>query len=199
MASWDAGMRSGDVLVAIDGRPVDEPNALQGAIALYRPGDRVRAIVWRDGREIEMDVELFGREDSRASEWFAELDGRSPDPGLEPEEDDVPGPGDGTPHGNVQTLDAWGLGVIELSSRISRAFDVDGGVYIMYVEKDSQADAAGVPRNAVIVSVDGSPLTAIEELKSALGAADAAGSAVVLEVVRRDGTVAFFEIEGLGG
>jgi S1-C subfamily serine protease len=51
----------------------------------------------------------------------------------------------------------------------------------------------------VIVSVDGSPLTAIEELKSALGAADAAGSAVVLEVVRRDGTVAFFEIEGLGG
>lgn len=192
MASWNAGMRSGDVLLAIDGRPVDEPNALQGAIALYRPGDLVRANVWRDGQEIEMQVRLFGREDSRAQEWFAELDG-SP---VDPEEDLAPDLR--SPHGEVETLDAWGLGVISLSDRISGAFDVEEGAYVMFVENGSRADVAGVPRNAVIVSVDGTPIASVEDLKSALADADEAKVPVVLEVVRRDGTLAFFEVESPG-
>ncbi len=190
MASWNAGIRSGDVLVAIDGRPVDEPNALQGAIALYRPGDLVHATVWRDGRELEMEVRLFGREDSRAREWFAELDG-----GTQPPEREI-APDMRMPHGDVETLDAWGLGVIGLSDRIASAFGVEGGVYVMFVESGSPADKAGVPRNAVVVSADGTPVAGVDDLKFALGTAQEAGASVVLGVVRRDGTPAFFEVSG---
>ena len=190
MASWNAGMRSGDVLIAIDRRPVDEPNALQGAIALYRPGDLVRATIWRDGHEIEMDVRLFGRDDSRARDWFAELDG-----GAERQEPRT-APDLGPPHGDVETLDAWGLGVVAVSERIAAAFDVDGGVYVMFIENGSRADLAGVPRNAVIVSVDGARVAGVDDLKSVLGKADEAGSSVVFEMIRRDGAPAFFEIGG---
>jgi len=190
MASWNAGLRPGDVLVAIDGRTVDEPNALQGAIALYRPGDLVRTVIWRDGKEIEVPVRLFGREDARASEWFAELDSRT----LAP--DDIPAPDLDSPRGQVETFDGWGFGVVGLSSRIAGAFDVEEGAYVMFVERGGLADAAGLPRNTVIVSVDGERISGVAALRSMLGRADDAGSAVILEIVRRDGTSAFFEIGG---
>ncbi|MEX2583669.1 MAG: trypsin-like peptidase domain-containing protein [Gemmatimonadota bacterium] len=54
-----AGLRMGDVIVAVDGQPVNWVNELQRMIASHRPGDRVNLEVIRYGERIGMDVQLI--------------------------------------------------------------------------------------------------------------------------------------------
>jgi S1-C subfamily serine protease len=48
----------GDVVVAIDGRPVRSVEELLTALDRYQVGDRVKVTVLRDGREVVIDVML---------------------------------------------------------------------------------------------------------------------------------------------
>jgi len=54
----DAGIRPGDVIVAIDGRPVTDPDELIVAIRAHEPGDVVELTVRTGGRERTVEVEL---------------------------------------------------------------------------------------------------------------------------------------------
>jgi PDZ domain-containing protein len=49
-------LRSGDVMVAVDGRPVKTPDELRLEIGRRKPGDDVRLTVRRDGKRIEVTV-----------------------------------------------------------------------------------------------------------------------------------------------
>jgi S1-C subfamily serine protease len=51
----------GDVIVSIDGRPVDDPDDLSRAVALIDPGTTVRVEVWRGDERRELEVELDER------------------------------------------------------------------------------------------------------------------------------------------
>jgi len=53
-----AGLQVDDVIVAIDGEPVDRSSQLQTRIAQRRPGDRVQVRFYRDGRIQETTVRL---------------------------------------------------------------------------------------------------------------------------------------------
>ena len=53
-----AGLERYDVIVAVDGEPVGRVGKLQATIAERRPGDRVTLTLYRDRREIEVDVRL---------------------------------------------------------------------------------------------------------------------------------------------
>jgi S1-C subfamily serine protease len=53
-----AGLRTGDVIVRIDDRPVDSAAQLGNSVRQYRPGDRVRLSVNRDGDEITVEATL---------------------------------------------------------------------------------------------------------------------------------------------
>jgi S1-C subfamily serine protease len=46
-----AGLREGDVVLSVDGDPIDSDRALVTSIGLRRPGDKVRL-------EVERDTEL---------------------------------------------------------------------------------------------------------------------------------------------
>jgi putative serine protease PepD len=56
-----AGLRTGDVIVRIDGRDVDEPEDVSDAVAARRPGDEVEVEVVRDGELRTNTVELGTR------------------------------------------------------------------------------------------------------------------------------------------
>jgi predicted metalloprotease with PDZ domain len=58
-----AGLREGDLILAVDDEAVSRETPLVGLIAAHRPGDVVALTVERDGREREIEVEL--------SEWPA--------------------------------------------------------------------------------------------------------------------------------
>jgi PDZ domain-containing protein len=49
-------LRSGDVIVGVDGRPVKTPDEIRLEIGRRKPGDEVRLTVRRDGKRIEVTV-----------------------------------------------------------------------------------------------------------------------------------------------
>jgi len=53
-----AGIRSGDVLVAINDHPVGSTSELQEQVSKYRPGDRIKVTAYRGDDNIEFEVEL---------------------------------------------------------------------------------------------------------------------------------------------
>src|SRR5215211_5477026 len=57
----DAGMRVGDVVTAIDGKPVGSADQLVGAVDGHKPGDEVTLKVRRDGRIRDVQVKLGTR------------------------------------------------------------------------------------------------------------------------------------------
>ena len=57
----DAGIESGDVVVAVDGRAVDGTGAIIGAIRDHQPGDKVSVTVERGDTTETFDVELAER------------------------------------------------------------------------------------------------------------------------------------------
>ncbi len=57
-AAAEAGIVNGDVIVQIDGKPVNSVAELQETIAVNRPGDKVEVTYIRDGREIVTSAKL---------------------------------------------------------------------------------------------------------------------------------------------
>jgi putative serine protease PepD len=56
-----AGLRTGDVIAAIDGQSVDGPEDVSDAVAARRPGDEIEVQVRRDGERRTITVELDKR------------------------------------------------------------------------------------------------------------------------------------------
>lgn len=61
-AAEDAGIKTGDVIVAVNGRRITKSNELQELIGRKRPGDKVDVTVNRDGKEKTYNVELRNME-----------------------------------------------------------------------------------------------------------------------------------------
>lgn len=57
-AAEEAGIRSGDIILSVNGTPVNTVAALQEHVGLYRPGDKVTLTVKRDGVLKEIPVVL---------------------------------------------------------------------------------------------------------------------------------------------
>ena len=53
-----AGIKVGDVLVALDGTPIKSDNALRRLMADYRWGDEVTLTIRRDGKDVEIEVPI---------------------------------------------------------------------------------------------------------------------------------------------
>lgn len=56
----EAGIRERDVVVRIDGTPLQSGEQLTDALRGKRPGERLRLTLWREGREAQVDVTLGG-------------------------------------------------------------------------------------------------------------------------------------------
>ncbi len=53
-----AGLKSGDTILAVEGKEVDGPRDLAAMIAEYDPGTKVKVTYWRDGASHDVDVTL---------------------------------------------------------------------------------------------------------------------------------------------
>ena len=53
-----AGIKSGDVIVAIEGQPVSYAGQLQQRVAQFHPGDEIKVTLYRDKRAMDVNVRL---------------------------------------------------------------------------------------------------------------------------------------------
>jgi Do/DeqQ family serine protease len=140
-----AGVKQGDVIVALDGKPVTDSNSLRNSVASNQPNRAVHVTVVRDGHKKDLSV-VLGESPSSARRAGAE-------------------PGDGEPGGR------YGLTLTPLEPRAARSMKLErGGVVVEDVDPDGVAAQAGLAEGDIIVEVDRQPVQTPDEVRKALGA-----------------------------
>ena len=155
----DAGVRAGDVITAVNGRDVASPRELARVIGAYAPSTKVEVTLWRGGSEQKVSVDLGSLP---GEEERADAPAQTPDDSA----------------ASVATLDDFGL-------TVASADDGDGLV-VTAVEPDSPAAERGIQPGDVIVSVNSTEVTSIEDIDRAVAEATDAGRKAVLVQVSRD-------------
>ena len=144
----EAGMKRGDVIVAVDGKSVQRVGQLQRIIASYEPGDKVKIKVIRYGKELTLDVRL------------AEQTVPQPEPTVATVN---PRPGNRLIGVQVQALDRE----LARENGLDSLEDVKG-VLIVEVMRFGPAFNAGLGPGWVIQSVNGQPVADVESFDKAL-------------------------------
>jgi serine protease Do len=127
-----AGIRAGDIILAVEGRQVAASRDLTRLIADLTVGQTVGVKILREGREKSLRVKIAKREEGRLA-----AGGK-----VAPREE--------------EGADALGIQVGEITPEIARRFNLqnDRGVVVMGVESGSPGDAAGVRPGDVIQEIN---------------------------------------------
>jgi serine protease Do len=150
-----AGLKTGDVIVALDSKPVSDMGELQVQVVEKQPGETIHLEVARDGKTLNIPVTL-GSMDSGADHEVAQ---------------------------NGNGKGRWGLSLANLTpdvrNQIQAPENVQGAV-IGDVRSGSPADNAGLQSGDVIVSVNRKPTTSASEVSQALTSVPSGQDALVL-------------------
>lgn len=164
-----AGIRAGDAILAVEGKPIKNPRELARTIADYDPGATVRVKVLRAGKEQEVAVTL-GKLPSEQRRADATRDNT-----------------DGAPSTSLA----------ELGLRVAPASDVgkgDNGVAVVQVDPGSAAGARGIEVGDVILEVQGREVSTARDVTEAVRDARADGRRAVLARVQRGDQTRFVPI-----
>ena len=163
-----AGIRRGDVIVAVNGSAMKDGNSLRNEISQLMPGSSVKLTLLRNGKEDTVDVKL------------AELK-------AQPEAEDRDN-GNGDSEGT-----SFGMTIEPLTREIARQLEVNAtsGVVVTRVQPGSIAADAGLRTGDVIEEVDRQPVQSADALRAAL----AKGSAPALLLVHRGETTTFLTLQ----
>lgn len=168
-----AGLKAGDAIVAVDGRPVKNPRDLARLVAGFDPGTKVKLTVSRDGKERALEVEL----------------GRLPDEGGKLAK---AGPDDGAAQA---TLGDLGL-VLAPASEVGES---GGGVAVVDVDPASPAAARGLRPGDVVLEVQGRSVATVADVEAAVKQARGESRRAVLLRVRSAEGSRFVPLPLFGG
>lgn len=65
-----AGLRRGDIILAVDGERLSQTYSLADALSKHRPGDKVKLTVWERGRRREITVTLAPHPDDASRPYL---------------------------------------------------------------------------------------------------------------------------------
>lgn len=172
-AAERAGLKRGDVILALNGDVISDPNSFRNEIAATPPGRTVTLRIWREGSEQELRPTLgeFTPEERPAR----------------PTEDDSPEPG-------VTDGGRLGLGVQPLTPALAQQLGISAdtqGVLVVEVDPSGPAADAGIQREDVIEQVSQQPVRSVADLRAAV---ERAGKAPLLLLVNHRGTTIFVTI-----
>jgi len=163
-----AGVQRGDVILALNGSPVADSNALRNQIANTEPGSEVTLTILRDKREQQIRVKLA---ELPANRKIAAADNTS--------------------DGNTGEL---GISVQpltpELASRLRLPMDAQGLVVTDVDELGAAADA-GIREGDVVVEVNRQSVRSLADLQSAI---HNTGSKPLLLLINRGGNTLFVTV-----
>jgi serine protease Do len=138
------GLQKGDIVVALDGKPITDSNQLRMSISMMEPGDTAHLKVWRNGSEHDAAVKLETLPDEKEQ---ASAEPASPQEALE-----------GVTLGNVndQTVRQFGL-----------AANTKGAV-VMDINPSSPLVDAGLQQGDVIEEVNHNPVKNVAAFNQAI-------------------------------
>jgi len=136
-----AGLKLGDVILAYNGKKIEDPNELPRLVAATKPGDKATLELWRDGKSERLAVSV--------GEFPAEAKAAAP---AAPAKDK---------HDNL------GLAMSELPPEGRKALGVDYGLVIEDV-RGGAAAGSGLERGDVIVAVGQNRFRSLEEFNKLL-------------------------------
>jgi serine protease Do len=150
-----AGLRTGDVITELDGKPVTDAGQLQMTVGQKRPGDTIRLQVMRDGKSESVPVKLEALGAGKNSEVA------------------------GSEHGKGR----WGLSLGELTPETRGQLQAQTSVHgalVEDVQPGSPADNAGLQRGDVIMEVNRQSTKSASDVAQALSSVPKGQDALVL-------------------
>jgi serine protease Do len=164
-----SGLKRGDVVIGMDGKPVTEPGQLSRTIATMPPGTTTKLRILRDGKERTLDVKVGKQPDDRVG---------AAEPGGNEDEE----------QGNVS---AGGLGLqldtLTDAARRQLGYGRDVvGALVTGVADGSPAEEAGMRPGDVILQIDRHD---VDSARAAAAALAKASPPILLLVKRGESTV----------
>jgi hypothetical protein len=165
-AADKAGLRDGDLIVAINGRRVGELDDMGRALRNMPAGARISVKAERQSQQVTVEVTLGRRpaEETAGGAGGNRLPAPAPREGA-PLERELQAGADAAPRPSL------GITVTPVTeaSRERYGLNVSRGAMISSVRSGSPADRAGLPLGAVIVALDGTRIDSPDDLATALG------------------------------
>ena len=159
----DAGVRSGDIILQVDGEQIDDALDLSRTIAGKAPGSTVELNIWRGGEEMTLSVQL--------ETLTAEV---APAP-----EEATPTP----PEPVAPAMSSIGLMLVP---------NAEGeGLLVQEIEADSPAAERGIAIGDVILEIDNKAVSSLSEFETAIDGVVESGRSTALIKASRSGEVRF--------
>jgi serine protease Do len=162
-----AGLRSGDIVLEVQGREVKEANDLQRAVLLYNVGEKLQLTVLRNGQKQKLTVTTAERPDTREARA-----------------------GQSKQRGGAKGQNSLGVELTPVTPEIAKRlrYSGQGGVVVAEVVPGSTAEQAGLMRGDIIEEINRKPVTSEKQVEDALG------GRALLKLHRQGGT--FFTVIG---
>lgn len=137
-----AGLKRGDLVVAVDGQNVKDSSELKNLIGSLAPGKTARLTIIRDGKEQTVNVKLAELEESVANETGVSQDGT--------------------------TFNYKGVSFANIDDALRQRFGMPQNINGVTVVETKESDPKGIAVGDVVLQVESTPVKNIAELKSAL-------------------------------
>jgi serine protease Do len=142
-----AGVKPGDVVVSLNGKPVTDANQLTRDVGAIPPGQTVKLEIVRDGKQRQVEVKLGERPDEK--ETTARAGGQGGD-------------------ADKSSGDVLGVRVQDLTPELAQRARVEPGtkgVVVIDVAPESPASQAGLDPGDVILEVNRQPVASIADYR----------------------------------
>lgn len=169
----EAGIKSGDVIVEFNGKPIEFSHDLPHVVGLVEPGSTSKARIFRERKEKTIEVKVGVLEQGGQTGRV----GSNSNPDLGPD----------------QQQKSLGLSIEQIDAALIKQLEITGGVMVTGVEASSSAAKAGLLAGDVIVQIAFKDISGVRGFKKVLEGLSP-GSVVPI-LFYRNGTAVFRTIQ----
>jgi len=176
-AGDDAGLKTGDVILSVDGKEVNAANQLQTLIGSKRPGETAALVVFREGKNMDVQVKLKPRSNNDVALNDNNLNKKSEES-----------------QSNSKKFENIGLIVTDITSEIKTQYEVENGVIIKEVSHFSEAFNRGLRTGYIIVEADKKKINSVSDLENIINS-KSKGDIIVFKVVTQQKDIRLVAVE----